>query len=125
MNKELEDKLAENAANLLEFVEKSSSFVVEQAPLYVQELIPFHFFENAFTFVTSVLIMLAMLIPFFWFKRVWRWADEEGIQPAIMSFCLPILIICIQYLTLEKSGKECFKAKYAPRVLIIEKLRGQ
>ena len=64
MNEEIKKKLEENAVGLLEFVEKSKDFVLEQAPLYVQELVAFHFISNAAT-LTGILIFFFTVLIFF------------------------------------------------------------
>jgi hypothetical protein len=128
MNKELENKLTENAAEILAFVEKSSSFVVEQAPLYVQELIQFHFWSNLIT-VILLLIALGVTIPIFYKSMKIgiedRWCSDLYFFSSVISGVI-VLFMLIAIGTIGGPAiKECVKAKYAPRVLIIEKLRGQ
>ncbi len=128
MNEEIKKKLEENAVGLLEFVEKSKDFVLEQAPLYVQELVAFHFISNAAT-LTGILIFFFTVLIFFIksFKYGLKHEFEDFphvLFPAISGLLLiaSVLMVCDFG---AKVAIECYKAKYAPRVLIIEKLRGQ
>ena len=121
-----EEKLKESAGKLLDFVEKSGDFVVEQAPLYVQELVEYHFIQNLVPCIASLIGFLALISIALWGaykinkKDTSRWEIEW--MPISIGYAL--LLITIGFLTSEITYHvtECYKAKYAPRVLIIEKL---
>jgi len=124
----MKEKLEENALELLDFVKQSKDFGIEQAPLYVQELVEFHFFDNAFSVIVGVfLITITIVISFFLYR--WgaknKWEDDQHIFiPMILITTLSTLSLCATG-QISYSLKECYKAKHTPRVLIIEKLRGQ
>lgn len=134
MKEELKNKLQDNAMELLEFVDKSKDFVVDQAPIYVQELLTFHMLEKSISIICFGLLFIIssiMMIIIFKDYRKMRGdcasesfmyrTDTAGIG-IIFAFCY-IFLILLTPLIIYNDVKEIAKAKYAPRVLIIEKLQ--
>ena len=120
---EIEEKLKESAGKLLDFVEKSGDFVVEQTPLYVQELIEYHFFENLLGLVISSFLFFAgistwVVILVFITKSKYN----DKIFDCAMTSIISMVILTPVTMGVVFYGKECYKAKNTPRVLIVEKL---
>lgn len=118
----IQEKLQESAGKLLDFVEKSGDFVVEQAPLYVQELVEYHFFENLLGLVICVFFLISIISAcLLTIRNRLKYSDDKFPECLFaLAFSIVFTIPCI----IEGSDyiKECYKAKYAPRVLIVEKL---
>ena len=126
MKEESKTKLQETATELLDFVNTSKDFVLEQTPLYVQEVVEFHFLENAISAgLNLVIAIVTLLVITFASYKIYKkdtsnWDVEWFVVALIAILSAMILIVSGEYTT--KYSKECYKAKYAPRVLIIEKL---
>jgi len=126
MKEEIKKKLEENAIELLDFVKKSTEFVVDQAPIYIQELLSYHFFENIlslilYLFIRSISSVIS-IISLRWGSRN-KWKQEEHIVVPAIATIVFIAALIIGGVGAVERVKECYKAKYAPRVLIIEKLK--
>ena len=126
MKEELKTKLQETATELLDFVNNSKDFVLEQTPLYVQEVVEFHFIDNALSAgMCGVFILCVLIITAFSSYKVYKVDRSDwGIEWITLGAIL-ILIVVLTHIMGERlieHSKECYKAKYAPRVLIIEKL---
>lgn len=123
--KDLTTQLQENAVELLTFVKQSKDFMVEQAPMYVQELVEFHFFENMISTITGVVVLATILLLVILIqKNIINKLEEQfdkNMTYLVLSICLGIPFLAVIG-DITKHTKECYKAKYAPRVLIIEKL---
>ena len=119
----IEEKLKESAGKLLDFVEKSGDFVVEQTPLYVQELVEYHFFENLLGLViSSVLFFAGILIWVVILVSITKSKRSDKIFDCTMTSIMSIAILTPVTMSVVCFGKECYKAKNTPRVLIVEKL---
>lgn len=119
----IEEKLKESAGKLLDFVEKSGDFIVEQAPLYVQELIEYHFFENLLGLVLcSVLFFISVSIWVVILVFITKSKYNDKIYECTITSVLSITILIPITMGVVCFGKECYKAKNTPRVFIVEKL---
>lgn len=121
MKKELQEK----ALEMLSWVEQAKDFTLEQAPLFIKELVELHFMENAINTLVGLLGLLLLLVLTVYTILVVNKKLPSGDKvPAIT--CLLLLVLPIGGLLVNqiiKTGMECCKAKYAPRVLVIDKLR--
>ena len=121
MKKELQEK----ALEMLSWVEQAKDFTLEQAPLYIRELVELHFMENAIsTLVGSLGLLLVLVLTVCALLAVNKKAPSDDKAPAII--CLLALVLPLIFMLgnqVKKTTIECYKAKYAPRVLVIDKLR--
>ena len=124
---EINNKIKESAVELLDFVNNSKDFVVEQAPLYVQELVHYHYIENLTSLVlNSILLLVSVLVSSILSYKVWKrgsdWDEYWEAHVLVYVGAISLVVVIISCITIPSSFKECYKAKETPRVLIVEKL---
>ena len=122
----MSEEIKENISELLEFVNQTKDFAVEQAPLLIKELIQFTIYESIFNLVTVALIGVTFIICGYLVKRNWDYLYEKDWGAVIMPVGMIAIVIYMtvgSILTYE-STSNLIKANYAPRLLIIEKLTG-
>jgi len=131
MKQEIQDKIQENAVGLLDFVSQSKDFILEQAPIYVQELVQLHFIDNISSLIIkSILLLLCLVLTVSAISKRNEMIKSTTSCEVVDAICEctlrvgALLILAISFLSngIKKDAVECYKAKYAPRVLIIEKL---
>jgi hypothetical protein len=97
---------------------KAENFVIEQAPLYVQELLMWHFWSNMLVAAVLLLIAAAIAGLFVYAVRI----DYE-VLPAAILFGIPV---CFCFLIGSTLFVSCsVKAKIAPRLVVVEHIKGQ
>jgi hypothetical protein len=123
MKEELVEKLNESGVeaitSVLEFMKSGTNFVAEQAPLYVQELLQWGFYDNLISAIIVGIFSLIFLIASALSFRKMIKEDEPPlliIVGVFAIFSIGFFIDCVS------NTKECIKIKVAPRVYIIESL---
>lgn len=123
MNEDIKDLLVDNARGISEYVKQSKDFVLEQAPLYIQELCSIHFFDNAVNAtVFALLTLITIGVCLGLCKSILK--TEEDVDKVL---CISLVIglgttfAGPMIKNTCDSVKESYKAVYAPRVLIMEK----
>jgi len=88
-------------------------------------LVGFHYFDNISNIVISCVALLVMSIIL---KKMFDaavkddWCSEPLLFGTIITGIITVTLAIHVFVGVPRSAKECYKAKYAPRVLIIEKL---
>lgn len=124
MDEELKQKLMEYLLRIEDGAKRGADFVIEQAPLYVQELLAWEFWSHA---LTAVALLLATGC-IYWLAvksaNAMRWADSGEARSA---YWLPLLVgVIIGGITAGFAVGAimgCVKVEVAPRVVIVDKLR--
>lgn len=120
MNKELQDRLIEYLGSLDVAVRQAGGFVVEQAPLVVQELIDWTFWGG----LVGAVAFSLLAAMFFWVSR--RCAarmDNIDNNPTWTFGCIVaagLFIACLGCAVVDAGNM--IKAKLAPRVVVLEKI---
>jgi len=118
MNDEMQSKVLEYLQGMESRLGKTEGFIIEQAPLYVQELLVWHFWGNVC--LASVLLLIAAIIAGLFVYAVKK--DYETL-PAAVLFGIPT---CFCFLF--GSGlfvAESIKSQIAPRLVVVEHIKGQ
>ena len=134
MTKELEQKMMTTLDWVGEVADGSKEFILEQAPIYAQEIIAWHFWSNTIVAVLC-LISLIPLIKYTnkWLKRIKDIKEEnkglsvlygQDVEGPIAIVSLLVCTIIVVILMASSSSIDAAKAKMAPRVLIMEHFRG-
>lgn len=123
------EALAASATQLLDFIRKTAEnaegFVVEQAPLFIQEYLQYHFILSLVGFIVSLIAGIILIIfPFWLWKFTRSWTDEEAQSLVRGIGCIvpPIVGILILGAITFQNGMTCVKIKVAPRVYIVDTL---
>jgi hypothetical protein len=118
MNNEMQSKVLEYLQGMEARLGKAEGFVIEQAPLYVQELLVWHFWSNVC--LALVLFLIAVIVAglFTYACKV----DRETL-PAAILFGIPICF-CFLFGT-GLFVAESIKSQIAPRLVVVEHIKGQ
>lgn len=122
MNDELRERLLSYLENLEKAAESGADFVIEQAPLYVQELITWEIAHG----VLWAVFFLLLCLPFLWLIArplaiLREQENEDGVGGWILTVtCLALIAVWLSIATTHAAY--AMKAKIAPRVVIVEKL---
>ena len=113
MNK-LEEQLSIILEKSLNVAEKSGEFIIEQAPLLLQEFYQWHTASH----IMSSLLFLLTLIPFiiFYKKATWQYGDDFY---EIMSTIFGVLSLCTITVSIINIYKLVF-ITVAPKLYLIE-----
>ncbi len=127
----LNEALAASATQLLDFIRKTAEnaegFVVDQAPLFIQEYLQFNFYQDvAFGIILFLILILNILGVFklyFWCKALKSSEIHDGhIVCSILGFCIMISLIVVCGTHCLGYTIEAIKIKVAPRVYIVDTL---
>ena len=122
MNEEIRMKLIEYLGTMENSVSKAVDFSAEQAPLYVQEVCMYGFTSNmVITVVCAVLFCLGSLVTPSIAFVLRKQTDIDFWAPVICAG----IIQCMTIIPLVEGidhGLEAYKAKFAPRVYIVEQI---
>jgi hypothetical protein len=118
MNEEMKSKVLQYLQGMESRLGKAEGFVIEQAPLYVQELLMWHFWSNMLG--AAVLLVIAAVIAGLFVYAVRK--DYETL-PAAILIGIPICFCFLIGSTLLVSSS--VKAKIAPRLVVVEHIKGQ
>ena len=112
---ELIDKFFEK---LLQYADGAEKFAVENAPLYIDELLTFGAIEASFWLWISLFFSVLFIsnIVFAWFAIKDECAQALVIALCAISFILSFVNLSCKFIDLQK-------IKHAPRVYIVEQLR--
>jgi hypothetical protein len=100
----------------------AEKFVLEQAPLYVQEVVAWVFWGN---FLASMLCFATILVSGYSAFRFLLWLgkdDNHEYAPLIMFWAVPLVVSVIGFF---QTAPQALKAHVAPRVVIVEHLQKQ
>ena len=118
MKKEVEEKLVDMLNWAEGALKTGSDFVVEQTPLYIQELLIYNFWASLTWFVISFICFIITIYATYRLVSYFVKTDKDAL-PFTMFLVLPILL---SIMAMEKNT-DWFKIKVAPRVYIVDYLR--
>lgn len=135
MKPEIEEQILESLKWVGETAQDSKDFLLEQAPLYCQEVVAYEIWRQSIFITTSLFVSLLFfgLGVYLYRKILWHenYARKMGkpcIDTSIKHFVLNVFIALslISFLaSVPNSTIKIIKAKTAPRVLIVEHLQGK
>ena len=101
--------------------QNGEAFVIEQAPLYAQEVVAWTFWSN-FTIVATALLALAVLlvVGIVGFRKLKSDEFETGFPLTLLGFGFSI----IPFLIASTAVLDAIQALVAPRVVILEHIQG-
>lgn len=118
MNNELKQALTAFFTKSLDLVEKGVSVAGEQIPLVLQEIVKWEFVRNGIGAIFGFCLLLAVV----WVARhAHRNADKEG---KILCWGWGTAFALVSFVIFLIPLGECIKALVAPRLVIIEYLKG-
>lgn len=123
MNDELRDRLMGYLKNMEKAVEGGADFVIQQAPLYVQEVISWEIAYNCIwaIFWFGIIIALPLVLG----KPAKKLRGSGESDPRVFGWVITVgmgfAIFCSTVISLSFAG-DGIKAYVAPRVVIVEKL---
>ena len=114
MNK-LEEQLSVILEKSLNIAEKSGEFIIEQAPLLLQEFYQWHTASH----IMKSLLFLITLIPFIVFYKKADWGSYENGFSEIMSISFGVFSVCTIIISIFNIYKLVF-ITVAPKLYLIE-----
>lgn len=120
MNNQTDEKLAELLTYLLDTTKSAEGFLVEQAPMYVQELLTYSLINSYVSIGISVLLffLMASLGLLVWKKR-------ECIEDWPFGLVIIGIISLGPWVPIIFETMNVIKIKTAPRVFILEHVQGK
>jgi len=125
VDKQVEKKLIDYLVGLEKTAGEAKEFIVEQAPLYVQEFLAWYFWSSILLAATGLLLFFVGFVYWKWFipfaakERDDYWDDERK----VLSW-VGLLIICGFGIGTFLIGViDATKVSVAPRVVIVEELK--
>ncbi len=125
MNK-LEETLQRILEKSIELAEQTGEFVMDQAPLLLQEFYRWHIFENIFIiFVGIIVYLLGRYLPYFWLneytedddiKFFKKSGDDGGISAYIFYIICSLAFIIMFFIALY----DLIFILTAPKIYLIE-----
>lgn len=124
MNEEEKSELIRFLQGVESRVGKAENFVVEQAPLYVQELLNWQFYGSILMLVVLLgLVLLCFAITSFLYYRTENMVDTEAKGKCEdMLLTARIIVIVIAALFTVSNVYALVKSVVAPRVVVVDQL---
>lgn len=127
----MSEKIKESFGTLLEYVEKGAGFAAEQAPLVVQELIAWGFWNHAIGAVVALCVVvligfaLRRLCPvlFAEYRKDYREQSEGFCILGTLGLIAALITAVVSAYVAVGNFKMLVMASVAPRVFLIEKIR--
>ncbi len=121
MDEEIKNKMMDLLTWAEGAAKTGSDFIVEQTPLYIQELLVYNFWTSLIWFIISFLFLIGSIYATY--KSV-KWMCESD-----NSEGFPLLLFLLMPLVLSVCGMadntDWIKIKLTPRVYIVDYLREQ
>ena len=124
----VKDKLIEHANKLLNWTDSATQFVADEAPEYVQELITFKMLDSIVSLVVffSIIVIVAFIG---WLVNKNISKQNKGAPYTIAGIIIFLMLLFAMTSLTEQDSfmfgniRVIIKAKYAPRVLIVDELK--
>jgi len=124
MNEEEKSELIRFLHGVETRVDRAENFVVEQAPLYVQEVLDWEFYGSILMLVVLLsLVLLWFAITSFLYYKAETMVGEDKNTPQNTLFTASIVVIVIAALCMASNIYDLVKSVVAPRVVVIQKLK--
>lgn len=121
MNEEIQSKLVDYLDRIEQTVEAGGDFVATEAPLFVNELLAWTFWNNVIGgFSVLTILLLPIAVAWLAIREMRRDKDFEGPGWFLLAgaFAAALMICSISCGQFQKA----VKVKVAPRVVIVEQL---
>jgi len=120
MNEQVELLVNQGLETALSYVQATSAFVAEQAPLLVQEVLRFGLAYNATFGILWFFLTLAFSFASYKLYKIGLASGEEG--PCVVAFFALVASICT-FIGIIIQLLVVLKIVFAPRMYLIEQLR--
>jgi hypothetical protein len=123
MNDELQKQASDIAGWLKESAAKGGDFLAEQAPLFAQEVVAWHFWSSVFLAIVFSVVGIALAISAF---VCLRYSLQDGASEGQCVCCGAAFCVCglismgCLLGAVPANGYEAVKAAVAPRIVIVE-----
>jgi len=117
MKPDVEEKLVDMLNWVEGALKTGSDFMVEQTPLYIQELLAYNFWISLVWFILSLVVFIGCIFGGYRCKKC-KNPDEE-LFFVIMILSVPLFISTFGMY----ENTDWFKIKVAPRVYVVDYLR--
>ena len=119
----MDEKVTEKALSYVEGLESRlssvESFAASEVPLYVQELLNYHFYYYSATVLFSFLILAFLCWGITWVVR--NSTGDESVVAVIFWLCLLLIPLVVFF----EGASKLVKMNLAPRVYIVDHLTDQ
>jgi len=124
MNPETETNINEAINWLQQTGGQIQDFAAEQAPLYCREVVAWEFWQGLTLSVIGLMIIIIPLIAL-WRFRKWIKQDLENVGAGgFFSIMGSIILTIVGFVIIAGNAPCAIKAVVAPRLVIVEHLRG-
>lgn len=123
MNPDIVEKLNESAEKLLDYVEQTGDFVVEQAPLVVQEMITWGITHCVFWIIIVSIVLLPIIAICGYFFRIGV-KDDWDVDYCIPSGMVGGVSLIFWFLVIASNIYDLLYIYFAPRLFILDQLKG-
>lgn len=123
MNPDIVEKLNESAEKLLDYVEQTGDFVVEQAPLVVQEMITWGITHCVFWIIIVSIVLLPIIAICGYFFRIGV-KDDWDFDYCIPSGMVGGVSLIFWFLVIASNIYDLLYIYFAPRLFILDQLKG-
>ena len=124
MNEELQERMMSYLKTLEGAVSSTSDFVIDQAPMYVQEIIRWQIVAGIISCVFfSALALIFFVINFTKLRSMRKDSDEIKMQDGWGYGSVAIVLMFCSIACASVFGSQSLKAYIAPRIVIVEQLQ--
>jgi len=110
---------------LIKYLETTETFVAEHAPDYIQQLLEYEFLSSILCLTGIAALAIVVIL----WGRSMHSRDSEGVNisegEVIPFFFTVMIIVIVGIMTGVNSVDTLVKIKVAPKVFIMDKLRGE
>lgn len=115
----MDERLKEVLDDILSGIKQAGDFVLEQAPMVVQEFIRWEIISNAIGGI--LLIVGTSLLTYLVIRKIEKGIKDNEIEEEIRVFYLFILLVLFPIFLGIEMSMDSVKAYVAPRVVVLEK----
>ena len=118
----MKEKIIENLEKLLNWIESSTTFIVEQTPILVQEILQFYTILHIIYIGIALIFLVLGLKLFFSGIKVWAsddWVDES---PPVLKTIFGTIFITIGSITSVSHVLALIKVTVAPRLYLLQRI---
>lgn len=125
MDKEIKQRIESYLDTLEKGANTATEFAIEQAPLVVQEFLAWEFWSNVTiaAFSLAAFIVAALALKFIRKVSLKKPFDDCDFFIVFVGSAISLAAIIISTLAFASSTRHAVKAKVAPRIIILEKVR--
>lgn len=107
---------------LIDIIQNTKDFTIEQMPLVANEIVRYGIVDGVIGIVFSICLILACLYTLNKKYKVDSYGDESGF--VFFAKIVSIIFLIISVFMIFLGSSQIIKAKIAPRLFIIDELKG-